>query len=63
VVAGADVIECRKVSGLFCVRDAAAVHDRHADVVDPLMANEVVSVPHGVEDFARRDWSCGVAAD
>ena len=63
VVASAHMIEGREVSGLFGVRDAAAVHDRHADVVDPLMTNEIVGVPHGVEDFSCGDWSCGVTTD
>ena len=61
VVAGADVVERGKVGGLFCVGDAAAVDDGHADVVDQLMADEVVGVPDGVEDFAVRRWAwwCG----
>src|SRR3978361_1339180 len=37
--------------------------DRHAQVVDPLVADEVVGVPEGVEDFAGRDGGDGVLAD
>ena len=63
VVAGADVVEGGEVGGLFGVGDAAAVDDGHADVVDELVADEVVGVPDGVEDFAYGDGCCGVVAD
>ena len=63
VEAGADVVEGGEVGGLLEVGDAASVHDRHADVVDPLVADEVVGVPEGVEDFAGRDGGGGVSAD
>jgi hypothetical protein len=45
------------------VRDAAAVHDRRADVVDELVLDQVLAVPDRVEHFADRERSDGVLAD
>ena len=61
VVAGADVVERGEVGGLFGVGEAAAMDDGHADVVDELVADEVVRVPDGVEDLAGGDGGSGVA--
>ncbi len=61
--AGADVIELGEVRGLLCMGDAAAVDDGHADVVDPLAADQIVCIPDGVEDLAGSDWGGGVLAD
>src|SRR5271168_3485184 len=63
MAAGADLIERGEVGDFFQVREAAGVNDRHADVVDPLVADEVVRVPDGVEDFADGDGCSGVFTD
>jgi hypothetical protein len=63
VEAGADMVEGGEVGGLLEVGDAAAVDDGHAEVVDPLVADEVVAIPDGVEDFAGGEGDGGVLAD
>jgi hypothetical protein len=63
VEAGADVVEGGEVGGFFEVGDAAAVDDGHADVVDPLVGDEFLRVPEGVEDFAGGERCGGVLAD
>ena len=60
---GADVIECGEVGRLFRMRDAAAVDDRHPDVVDELVANQVMRVPNGVEHLAGCNRCGRVLAD
>ena len=63
MTARADMIERCKVGCFLEMRDAAAVNDRHAQVVDPLIADEVVRVPDRIEDFAYRDGRRRVLAD
>ncbi len=63
VEAGADVVECSEVGGLFEVGDAAAVDDGHADVVNPLIGDKLLRVPEGVEDFSGGEGCGGVLAD
>src|SRR5580692_1338640 len=63
VEAGADVVKGGEVGGLFGVGNAASVDDGHADVVDELVADEIVSVPEGVKDFAGGYGGRCVAAD
>ena len=60
VAAGAHVIERGEVGDLLQMRDAAGVNDGHADVVDPLIANQVMRIPDGVEDLTDGDRRCGV---
>src|ERR1700744_5459843 len=57
------VIERSEVRDLLQMRDTAAVHNGHADVVNPLVADQVVRVPYGVENFANGKWRRGVPAD
>ena len=63
VATGAHMIERRKIGNLLQVGDAAAVHESHADVVDPLVADQIVRVPDRVENFADCDRRRGVFAD
>src|ERR1700722_835814 len=60
MAAGADVIEIREIGDLLQMGESAGVNDGHADVVDPLVADKIVRVPDGVEDFADSDGG-GVA--
>ncbi len=63
VTAGTDVIERSEVGDLFHVADATAVDDAHADIVDPLAPNQIVRIPHRVEDFPDGKRRGGVLAD
>src|SRR5579859_7116586 len=56
MASGAHMIEFGEVGQLFKVRQTAAVRNRGANVVDPLVANQVVRVPNGVEHFTHRNW-------
>src|SRR5207245_2348994 len=44
------------------MRDAAAVYDRHANVIDELLGNQDPRVPNGAENLADRQRRCGVLA-
>ena len=59
----AHVIQRRKVGDLLQVRDAAAMHHRHANVIDPLVANQIMRIPDRIEDLAHRNRRRGVLAD
>ena len=61
--AGTHVIHPRKIRRLLKVCNPSAMHDRHPQIVDPLLADQIVRVPHAVEDFARGDRSSGVLAN
>ena len=63
VEAGAHLVHRREVGDAAHVRDAAGVHDGRADVVDQLLADQVLAVPDRVEDFADRQRRGRVLAD
>src|SRR5579864_1125327 len=56
------MINLRQSSNFFKMRQAAAVHNRHPQVVDKLLLDENMSVPNGVEDLADRERRSGVLA-
>src|SRR5262245_13713516 len=47
---------------LLQMRDAAAVHDGHADVIDELFGNEYPRIPNGAENLTYRHWRLRVLA-
>ncbi|ABA53425.1 hypothetical protein BURPS1710b_A0511 [Burkholderia pseudomallei 1710b] len=63
VKARADLVHRRVIGDAAHVRDAARVHDRRADVVDQLIADQVLAIPDRIEDLADRERRRRVAAD
>ncbi len=63
MAAGLHMVEIGKVGDLFERGEAASVGERQADIVDPLVADKVVDVPDGVEDFASGEGRGGVLAN
>ena len=59
----AHVIHRREVCRLLQVRDAATMHERHAQIVDPLVANQIMRIPHRIEHLANSDRRRGVLPD
>ena len=57
------LMQRREVRDAPHVRDAAAVHDGRADVVDELVLDEVLAVPDRVEHLAHRERRHRVLAD
>src|SRR5438477_3266996 len=51
------MINLSKSRGLLEVRQASAMHDRHAKVVDELLLDENMRVPNCIEDLADRERS------
>jgi hypothetical protein len=49
-------VQRREVRDAPHVRDAAAVHDGRADVVDELVLDQVLAVPDRIEHFADGEW-------
>lgn len=58
-----DLVLGRKVQDLFHRRDPAGVRHGRAHVVDELVLDQRLVVPHGVEDLADGEWRRGVLPD
>src|SRR5579863_2104226 len=63
VTAGAHMVKGSKVRDFLEMSQPAGMGNGHADVVNPLVADQVVRIPDGVEDFADSDGRCGVLAN
>src|SRR5215470_6453199 len=63
VASSAYVVERREVGDFFHGSQAAPVHNRHPDIVNPLLTDEIVSLPDGVEHFASGDRCSRVLAN
>src|ERR1700742_2287455 len=63
VAARSHVIECSEIGNFFQWRQPACMYHRHPDIVDPLLTNQIVSVPDAIEDFSACNWGCSVLAD
>src|SRR6266568_9353906 len=45
------LIEFRKVRCLLQVSDSASMHQRHPQIVDPLISNQIMCIPDGIENL------------
>src|SRR5215813_11007134 len=62
VTPGAHVINLGQSRYLLQMRYAAAVNNRHANVIDQLLANEYTCIPDSAENLANRQRRCRVLA-
>ena len=60
---GADMKESRKIGDLLQMSQTAAMHHGHPDVVDPLLANQLLRIPDGIQSLSRGDRSRRMLAD
>src|SRR5881396_3888951 len=63
MAAGAHLIDRGKIRDAAQMRDAPRMNDRRADVVDQLLADQILAVPDRVEDLADGEWSRRVLPD